>query len=154
MKKYSFGLNTVLRLRRVEEEQARAFAAEAQAEADRATSELNTRLAAIGAARPEPSSWSGPDYQEEREQMQRHAIAVTAARSAEANALAVLRVAREEWEAAAQRLRGLERLDERQRESWILEATRNAQKATDEIAQIHSLGLDAKRRGNDGPRDR
>jgi len=137
VKKYTFGLNTVLRLRRVEEEQARAFASEAQAEADRATAELDSRLAAIGAARPEPSSWSGPDYQEEREQMHRHAVAVTAARSAEANALSALRVAREEWEASAQRLRGLERLDDRQRQTWVLEATRNAQAATDEIAQIH-----------------
>lgn len=71
--------------------------------------------------------------------MRRHADAVAAARSAEANALSALRVAREEWESTAQRLRGLERLDEHQREVWTLEATRTAQQATDEIAQNHHI---------------
>lgn len=139
MKKYTFGLNTVLRLRRVEEEQARALMAETNAEVARATAELDARLSAIGAVRPEPSSWSGPGFHEERDQMRRHADAVAAARSAEANALSALRVAREEWESTAQRLRGLERLDEHQREVWTLEATRTAQQATDEIAQNHHI---------------
>ena len=137
MKKYRFGLNSVLKFRRMEEEQARAFLTDSQSEVDRAAAELDTRLAAIGAARTEPARHRGPEFQEERDQLHRHAIAVTAARSAEANALAMLRTARDEWEIAAQKVRALERLDERHHATWTLDATHQAQIATDEIAQTH-----------------
>lgn len=137
MKKFKFGLNSVLRLRKMEEEHARMFLTESQAEVDRATAELDARLLAIGTSRPDPGRYRGPEFQDEREQLERHAIAVTAARSAEANALASMRTARSEWEEAAQRVRALERLNEKHHESWILEATKHAQIATDEIAQTH-----------------
>ena len=137
MKKYRFGLNSVMKLRKMEEEHARSFLLESQSEVDRATAELDARLAAIGTARPHPGRSLGPEFADERDQLERHAIAVTAARSAEANALAVLRTARSEWEEAAQRVRALERLDERHRGVWLLEATRRAQAATDEVAQTH-----------------
>lgn len=138
MKKYKFGLGSVLRLRRAEEDLARARVAETQSAVDRATAELDSRLAAIGAARPDPHRSRGAEFQEEREQLRRHATVVAAARAAEANALAAFRTAREDWEAAAQRVRALERLDERHREAWLLESTRAAQAATDEIAMTHA----------------
>jgi len=138
VKKYRFGLGSVLRVRRAEEDMARARMAVTQSEVDRATAELDQRLAAIGAARPDPRRSLGTAFAAEREQLRRHAVAVTAARSAEANALTELRVAREEWEAAARRVRALERMDERHRAAWHLEATRAAQAATDEIAMTHA----------------
>jgi len=137
MKKYRFGLNSVMKLRKMEEEQARSFLLESQSEVDRTTAELDSRLAAIGSARPHLGRSLGPEFADERDQLERHAIAVIAARSAEANALAVMRTARSEWEDAASRVRSLERLDDRQRETWMLEATRRAQVVTDEIAQTH-----------------
>ncbi len=138
MKKYRFGLASVLRVRRAEADMARARVAETQAEVEKATAELDQRLAAIGAARPDPRRSLGSSFAAEREQLRRHAIAVTAARSAEANALAERRIAGEEWEEAARRVRALERMDERQRAAWLLEATRAAQAATDEIAMTHA----------------
>jgi flagellar biosynthesis chaperone FliJ len=46
-------------------------------------------------------------------------------------------VARAEWEVTAKAVRALERLDDRQRATWVLESTRAAQAATDEVAQSH-----------------
>jgi flagellar export protein FliJ len=138
MKKYKFGLGSVLRVRRAEQDLARSRLTETQQEVDRATAQLDERLAAIGAARPDPHRTMGGAFAADREQLRRHAVAVTAARSAEANALAEMRVAREEWEAAAQRVRALERMDDRQRSTWLLDSTRAAQAATDEIAMTHA----------------
>jgi flagellar export protein FliJ len=137
VKKYRFLLNPVLRFRKLEEEEARAHMLEAEAEYETATKLLDARLAAIGAARPDPGRWRTNEFQGDRDQLSRHADAVTAARAAEANALAMLRVARDVWEETARRVRALERLDERQHSAWLLEATRTAQAATDEIAQAH-----------------
>jgi flagellar export protein FliJ len=137
MRKYHFGLNSVMRLRKMEEEQARSFLLESQTDVDHATAELDSRLAAIGSARPHPGRSLGPEFAEERDQLERHAIAVIAARSAEANALSIMRTARSEWEDAARRVRSLERLNERHHETWLLESTRRAQVVTDEIAQTH-----------------
>lgn len=137
MKRYRFGLSPVLRFRRAQEEAARAAMLAAQEHLEQATAELDARLAAIGAARPDPSRWRTNEFQTDREQLRRHADAVTAARAAEANALATFTVSRRSWEEAARKVRALERLDDRQRQTWILEATRTAQAATDEIAQNH-----------------
>ena len=135
MKKYRFGLNSVLRFRHMEEQQARAAMLETQRAVEEATEVLDARLAAIGAARPIPCRRQATRFREERDQLERHTDAVAAARSAEANALAALRSAREVWEETARRVRALERLDDRQRRAWLLDATRHAQAATDEIAQ-------------------
>jgi len=144
MKKYRFSLNSVMKFRKMEEERARSFLLDSQAEVDRATTELDARLAAIGSARPHPGRSLGPEFAGEREQLERHAVAVTAARSAEANALALMRAARAEWEEAAQRVRALEKLDDRHHATWSLEATRRAQAATDEVAQsLRRWGADS-----------
>jgi flagellar FliJ protein len=137
MKRYRFGLGSVLRFRKVQEEQARAIMMEAQAEADRATAELEQRLEAIGASLPRPGRRLAAAFQDERDQLDRHMHALRAARSAEAHALASLLSARSEWEEAATRVRALERLDERHHERWVVESTRAAQMATDELAAIH-----------------
>jgi len=121
----------------MEEEQTRALMIEAERAAEEATAVLNARLAAIGAARVDVGHRSGPEFQHQRDQLERHALAVSAARSAEANALSTMRVARHAWEDAAKAVRALERLDERQRATWLAEATRAAQLATDEVAQTH-----------------
>ncbi len=140
MKRYRFGLGSVLRFRRLQEEEARAAMADAQVEAEKATAELEQRLEAIGASRPGPGRRMAAAFQDERDQLDRHMHALRAARSAEANALASLLSARSEWEDAATRVRALERLDERQHERWTFETTRAAQVATDELAAIHHRG--------------
>jgi hypothetical protein len=138
VKKYHFGLGNILKFRAVQEAEARAIMLAAEREAEVATAELDARLAAIGAARPFPARRSVSDFQDQRDQLERHALAVAAARAVEANSLAAMRIARAEWEETAKAVRALERLDDRQRVAWLLEATRAAQAATDEIAQTHA----------------
>ncbi len=134
MKKYRFRFGTVLRIRQLEEEQARAAMLEAQRELDAASGALHARLEAVSVATSPGRRWVSADFQEDRIHLSRHADAVAAARSAEANALAVFRTSRVAWEDAASKVRAIERLDERQRVDWVLETTRTAQQITDEIA--------------------
>lgn len=134
MKKYRFRFGSVIRIRQLEEEQARAAMLDAQHEYQKATSALHSRLEAVSAAHSPSRTWVSADFQEDRAHLSRHSDAVAAARAAEANALSVWRTSRADWEAAAVKVRALERLDERQRSDWMLEATRAAQQITDEIA--------------------
>lgn len=136
MKKYKFALGGVQRVRRIAEEQARMAVLEAQHDADAAATELQQRLADIGAARPVPGPRSSTEFQAERAHLDRHRVAILAARAAEVNALEALENARSDWVEAARRVRALDRLDERKRAEWTLETTRAAQLVTDEIASI------------------
>jgi len=134
MKRYNFAFGSVLRVRRIAEEQSRSALLSTQAEADRATAELESRLAGIGAALPLPGKRTSSDFLADRENLDRHRLAVLAARSAEANALELVGAAHSEWVDAARQVRALERLDDKKRSEWTLETTRAAQLITDEIA--------------------
>lgn len=136
MKKYKFAFGGVQRVRKIAEEQARGALLDAQRHADEASAQLQARLADIGAAIPAPGLRSSVEFQAEREHLDRHRIAVMAARTAEVNALEALGSAREAWIEASRQVRALDRLDERKRAEWTLETTRAAQLATDEIATI------------------
>jgi len=140
MKKYRFGLGGVLRVREIVEEQSRAALVEAETEMADATKLLDHRLADIGAARSAPSLRVSHEFLAERDQIDRHLMAVTAARVAEANARLNVSLAREAWVTAAQGVRILERLDDRRHEAWVLETTRQAQLVTDEIAVTRGAG--------------
>lgn len=136
MKKYKFAFGSVQRVQRIVEEQAAMSLAEAQRAADAASAQLQARLADIGAARSAPGQRTATEFQAEREHLDRHRVAVTAARAAEINALELLGGARTDWVAAARKVRAFDRLDERKRAEWTLETTHAAQLVTDEIATI------------------
>ena len=136
MKKYKFAFGSVQRVQRIAEEQAAVSLAEAQRAADAASAQLQARLADIGAARPAPGPRSTTEVHAQREHLDRHRVAVTAARAAEINALELLGSARADWVDAARKVRALDRLDERKRAEWTLETTHAAQLVTDEIATI------------------
>jgi flagellar export protein FliJ len=136
MKRYKFAFGGVQRVRAIAEEQSRLALVDAQAAADEASAQLQARLADIGAARTAPGPRSANEFQAEREHLDRHRIAVTAARAAEINALELLGSARSEWVDAARQVRALERLDERKRAEWTVETTHAAQLVTDEIATV------------------
>jgi flagellar export protein FliJ len=140
MKKYRFGLGGVKRVREIVEEQSRAALVQAQADMADATRLLDDRLASIGAARTTPGLRTSHDFLAEHDLIDRHLMAVTAARVAEANARLNVSLARESWVTAAQEVRILERLDDRRHEAWLLETTRQAQLVTDEIAVTHGAG--------------
>jgi flagellar export protein FliJ len=136
VKKYKFAFGSVQRVQRIAEEQAAVSLAEAQRAADAASAQLQARLADIGAARPAPGPRSTTEFHAQREHLDRHRVAVTAARAAEINALELLGSARADWVDAARKVRALDRLDERKRAEWTLETTHAAQLVTDEIATI------------------
>ena len=136
MKKYKFAFGSVQRVQRIAEEQAAMSLAQAQRAADAASAQLQARLAGIGAARPAPGPRSTTEFHAQREHLDRHRVAVTAARAAELNALELLGSARADWVDAARKVRALDRLDERKRAEWTLETTHAAQLVTDEIATI------------------
>jgi flagellar export protein FliJ len=140
VKKYRFGLGGVLRVRQIVEDQSRAALAEAEAGLADATKLLDNRLADIGAARSLPAVRASHEFLAERDQLDRHLLAVTAARAAEANARLSVSLARDAWVGAAQEVRVLERLDDRRHEAWVLETTRQAQLVTDEIAVTRFAG--------------
>ena len=104
MKKYKFAFGSVQRVQRIAEEQAAVSLAEAQRAADAASAQLQARLADIGAARPAPGPRSTTEFHAQREHLDRHRVAVTAARAAEINALELLGSARADWVDAARKV--------------------------------------------------
>lgn len=136
MKRYKFGLGGVLRVQKIVEEQAQSARIAAQDDADRASELLHQRLEDIGAARSAPGLRTGSEFIAEREHLDRHRLAILAARSAEINALELLGTRHAEWTEAAKKVRALERLDERKHTEWVAQTTRAAQLVTDEIATI------------------
>ena len=133
MKKYSFPLAKVLRVRRIEEEQAaarlaaaRAAVAAANAKESGAAHALATRCARHGAqpaasflAWVETTTLAGEALSEARGEVRRS--------EAEAE------TRRGEWSSAAARVSALEHLDDRGREAHTVERRRDEAKTVDDI---------------------
>ena len=124
MKRYKFRLDTVLRVRRVEEDRAIAALADARRKleaAEQALQDTLDRYSTVPAA-------SGPmtviDLLRARAHQELVAASVVHAGTERLRAEAVVDVQRDAWSAAAQRVAALERLDERRREEHALEAQR------------------------------
>jgi flagellar FliJ protein len=135
MKRYRFRLETVLRVRRVQEDMARGHLAHATAEVGAATSivraaEAHLRELAAGAAvAAGPAGlWGGA-----------HELALTGAHDlklVETDLAAAVsrRLERQaELAAARARVRALERLDERRREEYLLDSARAAEREVDDL---------------------
>jgi len=133
--RYRFRLDSVLRVRRVQEERARAQLAKArleEVEARRATEVRRRRLRRsldVGLPSGDPADWKVG-----RDRNDRLAAAVHASQAAELHALELTARRLGEWERAAADLRALERLDERYREQWRSEQLREEQRTLDEIS--------------------
>lgn len=138
MKKYTFSLAKVLRVRRIQEEQAaaqlaaaRAAAAEAQAKEAGAAHALAARCAR-GGLQPAVSflAWAETAM-----------LAGEALSGARADAQAAdehMADRRQEWSSAAARVSALEHLDERGRDAHKLERRREETKTTDDITTVRS----------------
>ncbi len=133
MKRYHFRFAHVERVRRIQEEQARAelLAArrrllEAGADVSRAAATYDERRSGGGSSR------SG-DFRSSRDRDALLSDAVLAARAAEANALLLVNQRLEAWTQAASALSAMERLDERMRERHAAEAAREEQIELDDL---------------------
>ena len=135
MSRYRFRLESVLRVRRVQEDRARAQLARArleELEARRATEVRRGRLRRnmdVGMPSGDPDNWKA-----HRDRSDRLAAAVTASQAAELHAAELSTRRLEDWERAAADLRALERLDERHRDEWRAEQLRDEQRVLDEIS--------------------
>ncbi|MGB6059864.1 MAG: flagellar export protein FliJ [Microthrixaceae bacterium] len=142
MKGYRFRLEPAMRVRRLQEENARARLARARIAADQAMSETAHRRSLLDRVRESRSSEaSTDDWQAARDRRDRMAAALRAAQSAEAHALDIALGHQNNWEEAAAELKVLERLDERSREEWRLEQNRAEQKELDELATARSVRI-------------
>jgi flagellar protein FliJ len=133
MKRYKFRLDQVLRVRRMEEEQARAALLAANAELNRAgerlrdrTERYHTMVAPIG-----PSQLT--EFLAWRQRHEAAATAVIDAGTAVESATSQAAESRDGWSAAAARVTALERLDERRRAEHAAEAEREFDQEIDDL---------------------
>lgn len=140
MKAYTFRLAPVLKVRRLQEEQARAALARARIEAARAAEQTTLRRGLLGTARAVglPSGRSDA-WRAEQERHQRLTQAVLAARAAELRASELVATRIEDWNQAAREVAAIERLDEKARAQHLAEMAAQDQRDTDEqAATLHA----------------
>lgn len=141
MKGYRFKLESALRVRRLQEESARARLAHARLEYDQAVAETSRRRGILNRARAEMDTEesSTGDWQRERERLDRLALSLKAQQLAEAHAFDTARHTHDHWSESLQDLRALERLDEAQREQWRIEALKAEQVELDELSSAREV---------------
>ena len=124
MKRYKFRLDTVLRVRRVEEDRAIAALADARRKLEAAEQTLQDTLDRYSTVPAASGPMSVIDLLRARAHQELVAASVVHAGTQRLHAEAVVDVQRDAWSAAAQRVAALERLDERRRGEHALEAQR------------------------------
>jgi len=132
VRRYRFRLERVLRVRRVEEERARAALARANGALRRAELELSSRVdgyGGLGAAPGGPAS----EFLAALDRRRRAAASVGFAREVRTTAAVTADGARAGWSAAATRVSSLERLDERGRERHRVEVRKAEDVAADDV---------------------
>ena len=133
MKRYQFRLETVLRVRRLEEETARlglltanTVLADACARRDAATAHYRQIPIELGTCSTE-------ELRRTRQRAELAAATLAARQAAVGEAARHARAAREAWMAAVSRVKVLERLDERRREEHRLELERDETRFLDDV---------------------
>ncbi len=140
MKRFSFRLSPVLRLRRAAEQEALRNLGDARRGRDAAAESARTRLEEEQAAKVEQSAAQRPGGLAVPTLLahQRHVAAagrrVFEARAALAAQDAALEEARLAWIAASRDRKAMDRLRERRESAWVAEGLREEQKTIDEAA--------------------
>jgi flagellar export protein FliJ len=135
MTAYRFRMEPVLRIRRLQEEQARAAVLRArvqEAEATRRTVSRRERL--HRAIESGFAGGSADEWRAEQDQRERLGDAVVASRAAELRAAELTASTLEDWDGAARELGVVERLEEHHRERWVADTLAAEQKDLDEQA--------------------
>lgn len=133
MKKFKFRLESVLRVRRIQEDQARARLLTANATARQAEHTVDARVARYAAmARPDGVQ-AEPEFERTLFHLDAAAAAIDIAREQHVEALAVVAERRAEWSDASMRVAALERLEERQRAEHAIERQREEDRLTDDL---------------------
>lgn len=132
MKKYRFPLETVLRVRRIEEDRVKAELLAANRAVTSAHQSVDRRAAHLDAVPPAPGGTAATFMRGRAHQMQAaaslgHARGVLVARQQ------VAAERRDEWSGARSRVASLERLDDRMRDEHAIEANREDQRLVDDL---------------------
>jgi flagellar FliJ protein len=132
MKRYRFPLAQVLKVRRIEEEQAAAGLASARAEAETAEAAVQARAGQLAGLRVPPSG-TAARFAEWADRVTCADGALTRAAQIKLAADQELAARRALWADAAMRVAALERLDERRRDAHRREALRDEIVTTDDL---------------------
>ena len=133
MKRYGFRLETVLRVRRLEEETARLGLLTANTSLADACGRRDDAAAHYRQVPIELGSCSTEELRRTRQRAELAAAALAARQAAVDDAARTAEAAREAWMAAVSRVKVLERLDQRRREEHRLEAERDETRVLDDV---------------------
>jgi flagellar protein FliJ len=146
VKGYRFRMEAVLRVRRLQEEQARAALLRARRDHADAEDETRRRLGILRRRLESPlAEGAAPAFTAEMERRERLAAAVVASRAAEVHASQVTSTRMADWEGAARDLATLERLDEGKRKAFVAEVLAAEQRVVDEQATVRAANEDRRR---------
>jgi flagellar export protein FliJ len=133
MKKFQFRLEPVLRVRRIQEEQARARLMEANRDAAHAAARVEQRLTDYERA-PRPAGvLTFEAYERAMFHLDAAAAAVGIARAAHRDAIVEVEARRAAWTEAKQRVATLERLEDRRRLEHAIAARRDEDRLVDDL---------------------
>jgi flagellar biosynthesis chaperone FliJ len=147
MKRYRFRLDQVSRVRRLQEESARADMLLARQRLIDAGADLSMASERLD-QRSLSQSQNAHLFRAERHHDELLTLAVTAARAAEANARLLVGRRAEEWTAAAREVSAIDRLEARARAAHDAETERENQKVLDDLVTSRM----AARHNSEGPR--
>jgi len=133
MKKYRFPLATVLRVRKIEEERAKAELLRANRETQEATLVLDNRTRHLRALPSAAEQDAAPELHDLHHRGMIAAASASFAASAVIARQAAAAARRSEWADAQMRVAALERLDERMQTHHQLEASRAEQNVVDDL---------------------
>jgi flagellar protein FliJ len=133
MKRYSFPLAQVLRVRRLEEDRAAGRLATARVEAAAAEERLARRQDTLAGMAPPAGVGTAGAFLAWHQSVALAGEALTAAGAARHVAVAEVDARRDEWSSAAMRVSALERLDERRLEAHTKEARRTEAVQVDDM---------------------
>ncbi len=133
MKRFKFRLDSVLRIRRIEEERSKARLMEANAAARRTALVVEQRLHAyLTAPRPE-ALMTLEEFEKARFLLEASATSVESARLGHREALDAVDQCRVEWLEAKQRVSAIERLEERKRDEHMIDLRRAEDRLIDDL---------------------
>ncbi len=133
MKRYRFRLEQVLRVRRLQKDSARNALLLSRRELDRAEQRLWSLVDEYRAGGTGPSAAFSAEFLSRRTLRDLAALKVLDARDRRNGASDRVAEHLGVWTAAARRVKALERLDERARDEYAVEAGRHVERETDDV---------------------
>jgi flagellar biosynthesis chaperone FliJ len=136
MKRYHFALETVLRVRRAQEEAAAFALAHANQQLRHAQAAHQAAILRCEGVVLDQSQQDHESFRRERDVTERRAAAVLVAQGVVDAATEEAEARYADWAAAAKLVAAVERLDERRRQEWRVEEQRAEMAAIDESAIV------------------